>query len=302
MRARSILVALMVGAGGAIATGCVAPLLEPLEPQLVFRPRALDEEYARTVAHARRIEEVRVTTPDGMHLHGWLRHPEHWTPGHRHGLVIVYGGIGQEISEFAALAHTGAEWGWLAINYRGFGLSEGSPNERAVLDDAKRIYDWALARPDVDGANIVVLGRSLGTYVAIAVAAARTVRAAILATPFDSAAALGEEHYRVPLAWLLQNRYNPALMAPMVSAPALFLLAEKDEVTPVKNGLALARRWGGIVKTVLVSGAGHSGLENREEFWHSIGEFLAALDQSAVTAASGVTAAGSSAAGSSTSR
>ena len=294
MRARLILVALMVGAGGAIATGCVAPLLEPLEPQLVFRPRALDEDYARTVAHARRIEEVRVTTPDGMHLHGWLRHPEHWTPGHRHGLVIVYGGIGQEISEFAALAHTGAEWGWLAINYRGFGLSEGSPNERAVLDDAKRIYDWALARPDVDGANIVVLGRSLGTYVAIAVAAARKVRAAILATPFDSAAALGEEHYRVPLAWLLQNRYNPALMAPIVSAPALFLLAEKDEVTPVKHGLALASRWGGIVKTVLLPGVGHRGLEDRAEFWSSIGEFLAALDQNALSSAAGSSALESS--------
>lgn len=294
MRARFILVALLAATGGAIATGCVAPLLEPLEPQLVFRPRGLDEEYAKTLAHARRIEEVSVTTPDGVHLRGWLRHPEHWTPGQRHPLVIVYGGIGQEISEFAALAHSGSDWGWLAINYRGFGLSEGSPNERTVLDDAKHIYDWALARPDVDGANIVVLGRSLGTYVAIAVAAARKVRAAILATPFDSAAALGEEHYRVPLGWLVQSRYNPALIAPMVSAPALFVLAEKDEVTPVKNGLALAQRWGGLVKTVLLRGVGHRGLEDRAEFWNSIGEYLAALDQSALSSAGGSAALESS--------
>jgi hypothetical protein len=279
MRARLILVALAAGACGVIATGCVAPLLEPLEPQLVFRPRALDEEYARTLSHARRIEEVRIATPDGLHLHGWLKHPEHWTSGHRHPLVIVYGGIGQEISEFAALAHSRTDWGWLAINYRGFGLSEGSPSERTVLDDAKRVYDWALARPDVDAANIVVLGRSLGTYVAIAVAAARKVRAAILATPFDSAAALGEEHYRVPLGWLMQSRYNPVLMAPMVSAPALFLLAEKDDVTPVKHGLALASRWGGSVKTVLLPGMGHRGLEDHAEFWNSIGDFLATLDQ-----------------------
>ena len=294
MRARLILVALMVGAGGAIATGCVAPLLEPFEPRLVFRPRALDEEYARTLSHARRIEEVRIATPDGLHLHGWLKHPEHWTSGHRHPLVIVYGGIGQEISEFAALAHSRTDWGWLAINYRGFGLSEGSPSERTVLDDAKRVYDWALARPDVDGANIVVLGRSLGTYVAIAVAAARKVRAAILATPFDSAAALGEEHYRVPLAWLMQSRYNPALMAPMVSAPALFLLAEKDEVTPVQHGLALASRWGGIVKTVLLPGLGHRGLEDRAEFWDSIGAYLAALDESALSSAAAPSALESS--------
>src|SRR6266446_3263312 len=148
MRARVILFSLVVGASGAIATGCVAP---PLEPQFVFRPRALDEAQARALAHTRRVEAVDVATSDGIMLRGWLKHPEHWTAGHRHPLVIVYGGVGQEISEFAALAHSGAEWGWLAINYRGFGLSEGSPNERSVLDDAKRVYDWALARPDVDG-------------------------------------------------------------------------------------------------------------------------------------------------------
>ena len=98
----------------------------------------------------------------------------------------------------------------------------------------------------------------------------------------------------MPLAWLLQNRYNPALMAPMVSAPALFLLAEKDEVTPVKHGLALASRWGGIVKTVLLPGVGHRGLEDRAEFWSSIGEFLAALDQHALSSAAGSSALESS--------
>src|SRR4051812_9510312 len=284
MRSRGILVSVAV-AGAIIAAGCVAPFIEPLEESLVFRPQPIDAQHVKALAAAGRIEEVRLETPDGYKLHGWLKRPEHWKPGTRHPLVIVYAGIGQEISEYVPRAHSHGEWGWLMINYRGFGLSQGSPSERTVLSDAKLIYDWALARPDVDSANIVVLGRSLGPYVAIAVAAARKVRAAILATPFDSAAALGEEHYRVPLGWLVQSHYNPALMAPMVSAPALFLLAEKDQVTPVKNGMALARVWGGLGKTVLLRGAGHSGVENREEFWHSIGDFLAALDQNGLISA-----------------
>ena len=195
--------------------------------------------------------------------------------------MIVYGGVGQEVSEFVRRAHAAEPWGWLMINYRGFGLSGGSPSERAVLGDAKRIYDWAATRPDIDSANIVVLGRSLGSYVAIAVAAARKVRAAILATPFDSAAALGEEHFHwlpFPFARVMQSRYNPGLMAPMVSVPALFLLAEKDDVTPVKNGMALAQRWGGAVKTVLLPGLGHNGIERYEQFWGSIGDFLTTLD------------------------
>jgi uncharacterized protein len=144
---------------------------------------------------------------------------------------------------------------------------------------------WSTS-PDIDGANIVVLGRSLGSYVATAVAAARNVRAAILATPFDSAEALGQLHfYGLPVGWLVQGRYNPSLMAPNVSAPALFVLAEKDAITPVKNGLALAKRWGGIAKTVLLAGAGHSGVEEREEYWSQIGSFLAALDTPATASA-----------------
>jgi hypothetical protein len=287
MRSRGILVSVAIAAA-AIGAGCVAPFMEPLEESLVFRPRPIDEQHLKGLAAAGRIEEVRLTTPDGYNLHGWLKRPDRWKPGKPHPLVIVYAGVGQEVSEFVPLAHTDGEWGWLMINYRGFGLSQGSPSERTVLSDAKLVYDWARARPDIDGGNIVVLGRSLGSYVAIAVAAARKVRAAILATPFDSAAALGEEYFHgLPLGWLVQGRYNPALMAPSVSAPALFVLAEKDAVTPVKNGLALAKRWGGLAKTVLLAGAGHSGVEGRAEYWNSIGDFLAALDTPVATSAAG---------------
>jgi len=297
MRSRAILVCTTAVAAAVSVAGCVAPLFEPLERPLIFRPRALDEAEARALSHANHVVEVRVPTTDGVTLHGWLKRPEQWLPGTPHPLVIMYGGVGQEVSEFVRRAHAGGHWGWLMINYRGFGLSGGSPSERKVLGDAKRIYDWAVAQPDIDSSNIVVLGRSLGSYVAITVASTRRVRAAILATPFDSAAALGEEHFThgLPLGWLVKSRYNPALIAPLVSAPALFLLAEKDDVTPVKNGLALARRWGGKVKTVLLPGVGHTGLEYREEFWGSVGTYLAALDEPDLATAS-------SAAGSSTGR
>ena len=297
MRSRGVLVCTTAVAAALFVAGCVAPLFEPLERPLIFRPRPLDQVEARALSRANHIVEVRVPTTDGVILHGWLKRPEQWLPGTPHPLVIMYGGVGQEVSEFVLRAHAGGHWGWLMINYRGFGLSGGSPSERKVLADGKRIYDWAVAQPDIDASNIVVLGRSLGSYVAIAVASARRVRAAILATPFDSAAALGEEHFThgLPLGWLVQSRYNPSLIAPLVSAPALFLLAEKDDVTPVKNGLALARRWGGKVKTVLLPGVGHSGLEQHEEFWGAVGTYLAALDDSERATAS-------SAAGSSTGR
>jgi pimeloyl-ACP methyl ester carboxylesterase len=283
MRSRGILVSAAI-AGAVIGAGCVAPVIEPLEESFVFRPKPIEEHHLKALAGAGRIEEVRLRTTDGNTLHGWLKRPAKWVPGKPHPLVIVYAGVGQEVTEYVPRAQAG-DWGFLMINYRGFGLSEGSPSERKVLSDAKRIYDWARSQPEIDPSNIVVLGRSLGSYVAIAVAAARKVRAAILATPFDSAEALGQQHfYGLPLGWLLQGRWNPSLMAPTVSAPALFVLAENDSVTPVKNGLALAKRWGGFAKTVLLAGAGHRGVEELDEFWTSIGDFLGALDGSLATA------------------
>jgi pimeloyl-ACP methyl ester carboxylesterase len=147
-----------------------------------------------------------------------------------------------------------------------------------VVEDAKRIYDWAAARQDVDKTSIVVLGRSLGSYVAVAVAAVRHTRAAILATPFDSFVALGEKRFPLlPVNWLLSGRFDPAALAPRVLAPALFVLAEDDDITPAENGRALARAWGGNTQTVLLRGANHYGIERRDEFWRSVGEFLAGV-------------------------
>lgn len=255
------------------------PLLEPVEQKLLFSPRPVDSHWLERLSSPRNgIEEVRLAMPDGVILHGWLKRPARLRPGRRYPLVIVYGGVRRELSEFVRLAQAPGEWGWLMVNYRGFGLSQGAPTERNVIEDAKRIYDWAAARPDVDSRNIVVLGRSLGSYVAVAVAAARRARAAILATPFDSFLALGERRYpHLPLGWLVSGRFDPASLAPAVSAPALFVLAELDDVTPAESGRALAAAWGGPTQTVLLAGASHYGIERRAEFWRSVGQFLSAF-------------------------
>src|SRR4051812_31926139 len=104
MRTRVILCSIAAAAAAAAGAGCMTPLLEPLEPQLVFRPRALDEEHVKALSGTVRVEEVRLATTDGVQLHGWLKRPERWTPGKPHPLVIVYGGVGQDVSEYVSTA------------------------------------------------------------------------------------------------------------------------------------------------------------------------------------------------------
>jgi len=279
-----VLITLLASGVSLVVVGC-AVMLEPLEQRLLYRPWSADPSYLASVASRDNgIEEVRLTTPDGVKLHGWLKHAPNARRGERFPLVIVFGGVRRETSWMINQGEKPGGWGWLFINYRGYGLSQGEPSERVVLDDAKLVYDYAAARPDVDASSIVLLGRSLGSYVAVVVAAERKTRGTILATPFDSFTALGAERYPyLPVGVLLNGHYDSAALAPAVTVPALFVLAENDNVTPVANGEALARAWGGPHRIVTLAGARHYGIERRDEFWRAVGEFLRELERAPTT-------------------
>jgi uncharacterized protein len=279
MLAMRSLLPTLAGAVALFAIGCTW-MLEPIEQRFLFRPWSSDSSHLASVASRQNgIEEVRLKTPDGVTLHGWLKHPPAAPSGRRFPLVIVFGGVRRETSWMIDQGDKPERWGWLFINYRGYGLSGGEPSERVLLEDAGLIYDYAAARPDVDPSNIVLLGRSLGAYFAVALAKTRPVRGAILATPFDSFAALGAERYPwLPVGLLLNGRYNAVGIAPAIKVPALFILAERDDVTPMEHGAALARAWGGPQRTVTLEGARHYGIERRAEFWNAVGEFLRQID------------------------
>jgi len=86
--------------------------------------------------------------------------------------------------------------------------------------------------------------------------------------PGQFIAAVGAERYPwLPLSLMINGRYDAAVMAPKIKIPALFVLAENDDVTPAENGAALARAWGGPQRTVTLAGARHYGIERRPEFW-----------------------------------
>lgn len=279
---RCAILVTLSAAGALVAGGCNL-LLEPVEQRFLFRPRISYPEYLASVASRERgIEEVRIKTPDGVTLHGWLKHPAVAHSSRRFPLVIVFGGVRRETSWLIGRGEKPERWGWLFINYRGFGLSEGVASERVLLEDASLIYDYASARPDVDASNIVVLGRSLGTYFSVVLAQARPVRGAILATPFDSFAALGAERYPwLPVGFMLDGRYDAAAIAPMLNVPALFVIAERDDVTPAARGAALAKAWGGPQRVVTLAGARHYGIERRDEFWTAVAEFLREIESGA---------------------
>jgi len=215
---------------------------------------------------------LQVAAADGTQLRGW------WVKGVAAAAptVIYFGGNAEEVSWTLAETRWPREVALVALNYRGYGASEGAPGERELLADALAIYDAVAAHPDVDPRRIVVCGRSLGTALAAHVAAARPVAGAVLASPFDSLVAIGKVHYPwLPVSLLLRHRFDAVADASRSLSPLLVLVAERDTIIAPEHSRVLFDAWAGPKSWHVVPEADHNTLGASDAFWGHIARFLA---------------------------
>lgn len=234
---------------------------------LIFFPQATPpdsrdqfETHAYSVTHA------------GTQLKGWF---VRGATTAQKPLLVYYGGNAEEVSANLwdlGLYQAGA---YLFMNYRGYGDSEGKPSEKALCRDALFILDQVVSREKIPLNHVVLMGRSLGSGVAVYVAAQRQVRGVILVTPFDSLLSVARHHYPfLPVGLLLKHHFDSLSLAPVIQTPALFLIANRDEVIPPKFAARLARAWGGPQRTVLIEGAGHNDIQLAANYWPAVNRFL----------------------------
>ncbi|MEO8142642.1 MAG: alpha/beta hydrolase [Betaproteobacteria bacterium] len=246
------------------------------QDSLIFYRQPLPE--ARRAEIARRVpwvREVFMHASDGTTLQAWHVAASDAGLGDK-PLIVYFGGNAEEASWM--LEETGNVPGssWLIASYRGYGLSEGAPGETALVSDAIQWFDYAMTLPGADAKRSYVFGRSLGSGVAVALAAARNVAGVILVTPYDSLASVARRHYwYLPVDLLLKHRFDSIAMAPKLAQPLLCLIAERDEVIPPVHGGRLYDAWGGPKKKVVLQEAGHNTTDAHPLFWSSIREFLA---------------------------
>jgi pimeloyl-ACP methyl ester carboxylesterase len=240
------------------------PLLMYLaQDSLIFHPQRLDEGRRTALARARAVDSVFIHGADGVRLHAW----------HVKGdpLILYFGGNAEEVSwmlDEAARRVPGV--GWLLVDYRGYGSSEGSPSEKALVADALQWYDHYKS-----AGKVYVFGRSLGSGVAVQLAAQRPIAGAILVAPFDSLAAVAKRHYPIlPVDWMLRHRFDSATLAPKMKAPLLCIVAGHDEIIPPEHAKRLFDAWGGPKRWVSLEGAGHNSTDGVPDYWRSIAGFL----------------------------
>jgi fermentation-respiration switch protein FrsA (DUF1100 family) len=248
----------------------IAALMWFAQERLMFYPRS--SLGPATPPQGWQLEEVRFSAPDGTALAGALVRPSNV----RGPLVIYFGGNAEEVTEYApGVRDTYGDRAVLLVNYRGYGASAGSPGEKAIVADALALYDWAARRPDVDPDRIAVHGRSLGSGVAVQVAAARPVRCVVLTSPFSSALDVARSAYPwLPVALLLRHPFDSMAHAPKLKVPALVLVGEADTLVPPEHSERLAKAWGGTVERSRFPGMGHNDVSMHPGYNSAIQAFL----------------------------
>jgi len=154
--------------------------------------------------------------------------------------------------------------------YRGYGGSTGRPSEAALFADALALFD----RLAPQHGHITVVGRSLGSAVAVYLASQRPVAGLVLITPFDSILSIARSQYPfLPVGRLLLDRYETVKYAPRVTAPTRIIAAEHDEIVPRRNTEALWRSFPeGLAELRVIAGAGHNSISRSTDFLGSLSD------------------------------
>ena len=208
--------------------------------------------------------------PGGM-VRGYVYHPQ--GEDALQDLFIYFAGRGEDERATAQMLHWLPEgFGFAALNYRGVADSQGAPSEIASVADAAQFASHL--RRAFPQARLHVVGRSLGTGVAIQLVARQEFASLQLITPYDSLLEVAKKRFPlVPLSLLLRHRFNSIEHSKEVAAKTQVLLAAKDDVVPHERSEKLIAAWPTPVSVQTVSNSDHHNITGLEETWLMLVDF-----------------------------
>ncbi|MBN2022078.1 MAG: alpha/beta hydrolase [Pirellulales bacterium] len=271
---------LLAGLAG-LFCGCAgisppSPLKSPLariEDSLIFQPTRYPGGDWRPAGLA--FEDAWFAAEDGTRLHGW------YCPNRnaRAAVLFLHGNAGNITHRADAVRLLQERLGVsvLVFDYRGFGRSEGSPDQEGVLQDARAARAWLASREGVAEQDIVLLGRSLGGGIAVELAAADGARGLILQSTFTS---LRDVAASIPAAapWslVMRSRLDSLSRISQYHGPLLQSHGDADRLIPYRQGLALFHAANEPKQFVTIPGGDHNDPQS-VEYYHVLDQFLTQL-------------------------
>jgi alpha/beta superfamily hydrolase len=210
------------------------------------------------------------TVPGGM-VRGYVYHPQ--GEDSLRDLFVYFAGRGEDVRATAQMLHWLPEgFGFAALNYRGVADSQGRPSEIASVEDASQFANHL--RRAFPHARLHVVGRSLGTGVAIQLVARQDFESLQLVTPYDSMLEVAKKRFPlVPLSLLLRHQFNSLEHCKEVAAKTQVLLAEHDDVVLPERSQKLIAAWPTPVNVQTVPASNHHSIMGLEETWLYLVDF-----------------------------
>lgn len=243
---------------------------------VILWPKEQQVDVAGLSFQENKLEDLELTMSDGNISRGWFLKNSN---SEKSNLLIYFGGNAEELSGVLTKMAKLDNWSVGLINYRGYGTSEGTADETALYSDSLEIYDYLAGREDVDKQNIVVMGRSIGTGVATYLAEKRDVSAVILSTPYDTMASVIQKKCPIiPAGLIFPHKYDSIGRAPKIKSPLLILAASEEILIPNWHSKRLKEAWAGSVSYQVLAGEDHNSIDDTEEYWKRIREFLSGIE------------------------
>lgn len=218
-------------------------------------------------------QEVQTQTKDNLTLTHWLA-----KKGYPY-IVIFHGNAGNiedRTHKFSFLINKG--FSVLLAGYRGYGDNPGQPTEQDFISDSALILEWLFKQEKISPKEVFLLGESLGSGVAVALAAQYPVKGLILDGAFSSITDVGQAAYPfVPVRRLLKDTWDSEFRIPEVQAPILFIHSKQDPVVPIRFAQKLFQAANQPKKHIWLEYSGHNNNLETESVQKSIFYFLQPL-------------------------
>lgn len=179
--------------------------------------------------------------------------------------LIYFGGNAEDVSRSLPMfAEALPDHALYFMHYRGYGGSSGSPSEEALARDAMALFDKVYA----DHPQITLVGRSLGSGVAIRLASARPAAKLLLITPYNSLEELAARQFRwFPVQWLLTDKFESWRYAEHIAVPTHLIAAANDEVIPAASTQRLYSHFPkGVATLQVIPDTGHNSISDNPEY------------------------------------
>lgn len=221
----------------------------------------------------RRVREWIYKAPDGVLIQGFLSAP---SAGPQSEESVVYlGGIREESSWTLEHARRFGGRAFVCVNYRGYGTSGGSPDQKKILHDCRQALAMLVEQGHLREGGIHLIGRSLGSGVAGYLCSLIGVRKACLVTPYDSVLSVAKKKYWfLPVGWIFRHPFDAMPWARGNNVPMLMLLSERDQTVPHAHSERLFEAWRGAKRKTTLSGTDHSSIVRDARFFELIAKFF----------------------------